>query len=222
MNGNEQLHQQLTALDKSLRAFEDPAVEEFAGLRLMHETLKERRQHIVGTITENETCTIELTLSGAAHGRTSAPATLVAYVLDAVAAAVEVAGLAHAADWTSPPAGTDLTIALSCHVKALSVDGDDVRITMTRPPGPVATQVADPDSGAPLFEHAALAAFTLLEDPGHPHVPDHLAPSLHGLGEAISGGELVLEWQVAPFVLDAAAGTLDQAAAQRLAADTTG
>ena len=220
MTGNEQLREQLETMRKSLRAFEHPVVEEVPGLRLMHETLRKREQHIAQTIEKNETCTIELTLEGAAHAGKVVPATLVAYLLDAVAAAVEAAGLARAATWESAPARTDVVAALACHVQSLEVDGDNATITLSRPPGQLAAQLADPESGAPLFEHAAIDAFHSSEDGDDP-IPPHLVPALHGLAEAVSGGEFALRWFISPFVLDEAEGFLDQTHAQRLAARAT-
>lgn len=218
MTGNEQLREQLDALRKSLRAFEHPVVEELPGLRLMHETLKERESHIADQILKNETCAIELTLERAVHDGKAVPATLLAYVLDAVAAAVEAAGLDRASRWSAAPARTDVVAALACHVEDLSIDDDSAVIKITRPPGPVSTQLADPDSGAPLFEHAALDAFEFVDDKT---VPAHLVPALHGLAEAVAGGEIALRWAIQPFVLDAADGFLDQTHAQRLAAKAT-
>src|SRR5688500_15435115 len=103
MTGNEQLRQQLETMQTALRAFEHPIVEEVPGLRLMHESLKERQQHIADTIAKNETCSVELKLAGAVHHEKAVPVTLVAYVLDAVAAAIEAAGLERASHWSSPP-----------------------------------------------------------------------------------------------------------------------
>lgn len=219
MTGDEQLREQLEAMRTSLRAFEHPIVDEVPGLRLMHESLKERQQHIADTIAKNETCHIELKLAGAVHGGKAVPATLVAYVLDAVAAAVEAAGLERASHWSSPPASTDLIVALACHVEELSVDDDEAALKLSRPPGAVAAQIADPDSGAPLFEHAAVDAFEALG--GDAAVPQHLVPALHGLAESVSGGEFVLRWSVEPFKLDSVEGELDQAGALRLAARAT-
>ncbi len=216
MTGNEQLREQLTELRNALRAFENPIVEEVPGLRLMHEALQEREQHIASTIAKNETCSMELTLEGAARAG-AVPATLVAYLLDAVAAAVEAAGLQRASTWQSPPADTDVVAAVACHVTQIAMDGDDASITITRPPGAVAAQLADPGSGAPLFEHAAVEAFRFSGD-DEDTVPPHLVPALHGLAEAVAGGEFALRWSISPFVLDPAEGFIDQTHAQRLAA----
>ena len=215
MTGDEQLREQLETMRKSLRVFDHPIVEEMPGLRLMHQSLKEREQHIAEQIAKNENCAIDITLSNAAHGHSAVPATLVAYVLDAVAAAVQEAGLHRTADWAAPPAATDLVVALTCHVQQLAIDGDDATITLCRPPGPVAAQVADPDSGVPLFEHAAADVFAVLD--GNEPVPGHLHSALRGLAEAVEGGELVLRWSLDPFILDDAEGALDQTGAQRLA-----
>jgi hypothetical protein len=220
MTGNEHLHKQLDSLRDSLRAFEHPIVDEVPGLRLMQETLKEREQHIAQTIEKNETCTIELTLEGAAHGGDAVRATLVAYLLDAVAAAVEAAGLARASGWTAPPPRTDIVAALSCHLKDVSIDGGDAVLKLARPPGAVATQLADPATGAPLFEHAAIDAFGFSDNDAET-VPPHLVPALHGLAETIAGGEFALRWSIEPFVLDAAEGFIDQTHAQRLAQRST-
>lgn len=218
MTGNDQLKEQLETLRRSLRAFDDPIVEETPGLRLMQSALKEREEHIARTISDNETCAIEITLVGAPHSGTAVPATLVAYLLDAVAAAVEAAGLERASRWPARPADTDLVAALACHVEDVSVSGDEAVLRLTRPPGPVRAQVADPDSGAPLFEHAAVDAFDAIDADV---VPQHLVPSLHGLAEAISGGEMTVRWTIEPFVLDPAEGQIDQAEAQRLVARAT-
>lgn len=218
MTGNDKLREQLETMHTALRAFEHPIVEEYAGLRLMRQSLKEREQHIAHNIEKNETCSIELTLAGGVHGHAAVPATLVAYLLDAVAAAVEAAGLRRASTWPAPPAATDLVVALTCHVQEISVEDDDAVLKLSRPPGAAAAQVADPESGAPLFEHAAVEAFAELT--GDEPVPRHLTPSLRGLAEAVSGGEFVLRWSVQPFLLDSAEGELDQTAALRLEART--
>ena len=220
MTGHEQLCEQLEELRKSLRAFEHPIVEEVPGLRLMQDTLKERASHIADTIRKIETCSIEITLEGAVADGEAVPATLLAYVLDAVAAAVEAAGLDRASRWDPRPADTDVVAALACHVEQISIDGNDAVVMLSRPPGPIAAQLADPESGAPLFEHAALDAFAI-SDNDDEAVPHHLVPALHGLADAVTGARFALRWSITPFALDEAEGFLDQTHAQRLAARAT-
>lgn len=220
MTGYEQLCEQLDALRDSLRAFEHPIVEEVAGLRLMRDTLEERASHVADTIRKIETCSIEITLEGAVAEDKAVPATVLAYVLEAVAAAVEAAGLERASHWEPRPANTDVVAAVACHVEQMSIDGNEAVVLVSRPPGAVATQLADPESGAPLFEHAALDAFSFASHDGEA-VPHHLVPALHGLADAVSGSAFALRWSITPFVLDPADGFLDQTHAQRLAARAT-
>lgn len=219
MTGTEQLRQQLANMRKSLRAFDHPAVEEIAGLRLMHDTLREREAHIAQQIEKNETCSLELVLKGGGAAGPAGAVSEVTGILDAVAAGIGAAG-AERADAKASGTGPDLETALTPHISKVEVSGGNVTILLTRPPGDVAAQPVDPESGAPLFEHAALDFIQALRaasttDGGD--VPESILPSLCQLAYVVTGSGTVLDISVDPFALDEAELSVNQAAAQRVA-----
>lgn len=219
MSGTEQLRKQLDAMRKSLRAFDHPAVEEIAGLRLMHETLREREAHIAQSIVKNETCSIELVLKGGGAAGPAGAVPALAGVLLAVSAGLAAAGAerAEALQAAAPP---DLAAALTPHVAQVSVEDGDVTVLLTRPPGELPAQPIDPDTGAPLFEHAAvdfLEALRAASAPGGGAVSEALVPALCRLADVVTGGGMVLDISVEPFALDEAEVSVNQADAQRLA-----
>lgn len=219
MTGTEQLREQLENMRKSLRAFDHPAVEETAGLRLMHETLREREGHIAQQIQKNETCSLELVLKGGGAGGPAGAVSQVTGILDAVAAGIAAAGVQRA-DAKASGTGTDLEVALTPHVSNVEVDGGNVTMLLTRPPGALAAQPVDPETGAPLFEHAALDFIQALRsasttDGGD--VAEDVLPSLCQLAYVVTGSGTVLDITVEPFALDEAQLSVNQAAAQRVA-----
>lgn len=217
MTGTEQLREQLEALQSSLRAFEAPIVDDHPGLRLMAETLREREQHIQRQIDKNETCSISLVLRGAATGD-AAPVDVLVAALGAVAAAVTAVAMTEAAGWeVSPPAAT-VAEAVNLHVRDLQID-EDVSVMLTRPPGPLAAQLAHPGSPAPLSEQAMVKVTALLAAAAAgdaADLSDEVATALRGLGGLVVAAATVLEWQLEPYALEPESVTLDQAAAQEL------
>ena len=217
MTGTEQLREQLEALQSSLRAFEAPIVNDHPGLRLMAETLREREQHIRRQIDKNETCSISLVLRGAATDG-AAPADVLAAALTAVAAAVTAVAVTEAGGWEAPPPPATVAEAVTLHVRDLQID-DDVFVMLTRPPGPLAAQLAHPESAAPLSEHAMAKVTDLLAATAAGNAPDlsdEVAGALRALGELVVAAATVLEWQLEPFALEPQGVTLDQTAAQEL------
>lgn len=219
MTGTEQLRAQLEQMRKSLRAFDHPAVEEIAGLRLMHETLREREAHIAQAIQKNETCSIELVLKGGGAAGPAGAVPGVTGILDAfsdgiVAAAGERAGAVKSA------ARQDLRTPFVPHIAEVSADGDNVTMLLTRPPGELAAQPVDQETSAPLFEHGAVDFVEALRaasgTDGAP-VSEAILPALCRLADAITGSGTVLEVTVEPFALDEVEISVNQAAAQRVA-----
>lgn len=222
MSGTDQLREQLETMRSSLQAFEHPAVEEMAGLRLMHETLREREAHIAQTIEKNETCSLEITIKrgGAAGPATALPD--VTGVLTAVGAGIEAAGRAHAAGWADA-ANIDLDVALTTHVATIEASDGTTTALLTRSPGPLAAQPVDPSSGAPLYEHAAKAFLTSIRDTSAEKAqapPAELAGILGDLAAILTRSGILLKVALEPFALDEDEVSLDQGAAQRLAVNT--
>lgn len=222
MSGTQQLREQLDTMRASLRAFEHPAVEEMAGLRLMHETLREREAHIAQTIEKNETCSVEIRITrGGANGPATALPDVVG-ILDAVGVGIDTAGREHAAGWADA-ANIDLDAALTTHVAKVEADDGATTALLTRPPGPLAAQPVDPDSGAPLYEHAAAIFLTAIRDTAAEDAkapPPALTAVLKDLAAILTHSGVVLKITIEPYALDEDELTLDQSAAQRLALRT--
>lgn len=219
MSGTDQLREQLEAMRKSLRAFDHPAVEEIAGLRLMHDTLREREAHIAQSITKNETCSIELVVKGGGAAGPAGAVPALARLLLAMSAGLAATG-AERAESLQAAAPPDLAAALTPHVAEVAVDGGDVTVLLTRPPGELAAQPVDPKTGAPLFEHAAvdfLEAVRAGSSPAGSDVSDVVLPALCQLADVVAGSGTVLDITVEPFALEQAEVSVNQAGAQRLA-----
>jgi hypothetical protein len=220
MTGTQQLRKQLEIMRKSLRAFEDPIVEEIAGLRLMQETLKEREQHIAQTIRSNETTTLKITLDGAGVDDEAAPARFVSVLLDAIAAACNAAALDRAAQWDTPPSDPDVHAAVELFVVSFEVDDATAELSVTRRPGDVGAQLADPDSGAPLAELAMLAVLTTVQQcavgDGPPDGAQAVAMALAPLAELLAASPVTATFELDPFVVEPLTVEVDRAGAQRL------
>lgn len=80
---------QLEELDRILLAFTAPVIDEHAGLRLMGEHLRDRRDDLHTKLAEAETPTLEIAVEGAVQVDGTLPVGFVAALLRAVAAAVE-------------------------------------------------------------------------------------------------------------------------------------
>ena len=218
MTGDEHLHEQLEQLTDSLRAFDDPFIDEVPGLRWMRDALQERKNHIESTIRGIETCSIELTLVDAAPHGDGVRLDFLLGLLGPVQDAVRAAGTAHVAGFATPPSKGDLATAFDLYVGEVSVD-DDVTVELTRRPAEVATQLVDPDSGAPIVEHAGARVTQIVcaFAEGDADVPDELRRPLGAFAAALVAAPVVLRWSWQPFKLDEAECNLDRAAAQRLA-----
>ena len=224
MTGTEQLRKQLEIMRKSLRAFEDPIVEEIAGLRLMHETLRERERHIADTIRSNETTTLKITFDGAAIDDEAAPSQLVTVVLDAIRTATALAAVERAAMWDSPPSDADVQAAVELYVASLEIDGNAAKVTVTRRPGDVAAQLADPDSGAPLAELAMLAVLQTAQQcaagDGPPESLQPVAVALVPMAQMLAAAPVTATFELDPFIVEPLTVTVDRPGAQRLLAAT--
>jgi hypothetical protein len=216
--GNDQLREQLEAMDDSLRAFEDPPVDEAPGLRLMAETLPERRSHIRDQIRKNETCSLQLRLVNAAVDDEAVAADVIADLVAAVSRATVDTGTALAARWQTSPAAHELDAALRLYVRKVDI-GSTSTIEMSRRPGPIDAQLADPDAGVPLVEIAAATVSRVLADfcnGSSPDVGATLREPLAQLAGALLRAGAVLRWSLEPFVLDDIELEVTQTDAQRL------
>ena len=225
MTGTEQLRKQLETMRESLRAFEDPIVEEIAGLRLMHETLREREQHIAQQIRKNETATLTVTIKGAAAEGEGVPATIVLLVLGALRNAVEVVAQGLTGGWAAVPAVEDVAAAVEPHLKECEIDGSDVSLTLIRPPGELSAQLADPDSAAPLAELAYAEVLRVIQRAAAGKADTEAATlaALRPLGDVLLSLPVVLELSLEPHIVKPVDVTLDRVGAQRLlASDSDG
>ena len=218
-DGTRQLREQLTTLTASLRAFDDPTVDDVPGLRLMRDTLRRRRAHIEQTIAKNETCAVELVLAGAGVRGEAVPATLLSDVLAAVESAVQQAAAAHVAGWDEPPAASVLADAVAMHVTSVEAD-EDVALLLTRRPGPLDAQLAGPD-GVPVVEHAAAAVTAALRTATAGET-GAAGEGLRSLAGVLAPAGVVLHWQLQPAVVDEQTVTVDAAGWQRLLRSDTG
>ena len=217
MSGTDQLREQLAAMQSSLQAFDAPVVDEHAGLRLMAETLREREAHIKEQIARNETCTITLTVRNVAQDA-AVPAALVASVITAVDAAVAAAAHAEVETWDEPPAAASVTAAVTLHLRDPEI-GSDVALTLTRPPGPLAAQLAQPGSERPLADVVMSHVTDTLADVAAgaaPDVTEDLAQPLRALADLVITAGTVLQWRLEAYESDARSLTIDQPAAQRM------
>jgi len=218
--GTERLHEQLAAIAEALEAFQDPVTDELAGLRLMRSTLRERQAHLEATITEQETCSLQLAIQGApADGALALPFAL--EVLGALQDAVTaVAGTLLDDDAAAPPA-QQVTAAVTLHLAELSTT-DGVTVTLQRPPGPLTAQLVEPAAGAPLVERALDTLLAVLEAVGDEgdsvEPPAGTVPALQRLAAAVAAEPVELRLALAPAILEPRELTLTRADAQRLAA----
>jgi hypothetical protein len=198
--GVERLIEQLAALSDALESYRDPVVDEHAGLRLMHDTLSERAEHIRSTILRAQTSTLTVALSGPAvtDGRVAAP--LLGELLGALQSA------AHA-----QVDSDEQRHATTLHLARVEADEGEVRIELARPHGPLEAQLVDADTGELLFDRAVLQLLTSLDPAAEgPGAASALVDALvrHPLSLALSA-DLVST--------DDASVTLTRADAQRLA-----
>ena len=216
MTGTEQLRQQLERMTDALRAFSDPIVEQTPGLRLMHETLQERKRHIAQQIRKNETAAVTIRISGDLVSDDGAPARLIAVVLAAVRDAAGELGVAIAADWDAGPAADEIRSAVEPHLKSLE-SNDDLMLLITRPPGALGTQLTEPETNAPLGEvvlHRLISDVALLVD--GKDVSDVTGAAVRPLAELLVASPLTVALSFSGHVLDPVDVTIDRAAAHRL------
>ncbi|MPZ71735.1 MAG: hypothetical protein GEU74_00660 [Nitriliruptorales bacterium] len=226
MTGNQQLRAQLDTMRESLRAFEDPIVEEIPGLRLMHETLRERERHIAEQIRRNETVSLEVIVHGAAADRQAVPASLAALVLTTLRDAVMAAALHLASQWEVTPADDVIAAAVEPHVETCAVDGGDATLRLTRPPGELSVQLGDTATRATLAELAFLTVLQTLQrgatgDAIGEQVTS-VTEALRPLAEALVSLPLSLDLAMDPHVVEPLTVKWDRNGAQRLlGGDTT-
>ena len=216
MSGVEQLREQLTAMGEALRAFDDPIVNQVPGLRLMHQTLKERQGHIEEQIQKNETCSLTLTLHDAAREGRGLPVGAALSVLDPLAAAVTAAALAHVSDWPNVPDEAVVAEAAELHLAELELDDNDATLLLTRRPGELRAQLSDPDSSAPVIEHALADVTRALNGEGGPAPAE---AQIQALAAWVVDTGCVLTWEFSGYVLGSAESTLDRTRAQRLVSE---
>jgi len=211
--GTDRLHEQLSAIGEALEAFDDPVTDELAGLRLMRSTSRERQAHLQSTITESETCSLELAIQGApADGALAVPFAL--EVLGALQDAVTAVAGRLLDDDAAAPAAQHVTAAVTLHLAELSTK-ECVTVTLQRSPGPLTAQLVEPASGAPLVERAldrVLAALEAVGDRASGSDSDDVAPPAE---------PVELRLALAPTILEPRELTLTRADAQRLAAALT-
>ena len=223
MTGTERLREQLDAMQSSLRAFDAPVVDEHPGLRLMAKTLREREAHIRRQIERNETCTITLQLRGVGE-QGAVPAGVVGALLAAADAAVAATAAAELLAWDQAPGASTASAASTLHLREVQID-DDVTVTLARPPGPLAAQLAHPASQAPFAESVmakATAHLVAAAEDAQESLPSELRDALHALADIVIETGSVLEWQLEPYALESRSVTLDQATAQRVLRHTSG
>lgn len=204
MNGRETLHEQLEAMGHALRAFDDPLVDEHAGLRLMKDVLADRRDHIATELAAAEQCRLALTVEGSAGKAVTVD--VAASLLTAVQEAVRTFAGARA----EALPGVDAEQAAAA--VALRMAGSEgTTVTLTGPDLPLPTRVADPDSGITLLEVALGDLLDELDAGGH--------PALGGLAELLAGQPVALTMTFFPVVGDRRRARLERRDAARLAPD---
>ncbi len=222
--GTDRLHEQLSAIGDALEAFDDPVTDELAGLRLMRSTLRERQAHLQSTLTESETCSLELAIQGApANGALAVPFAL--EVLGALQDAVTAVAGGLLDDDAAAPAAQHVTAAVTLHLAELSTK-ECVTVTLQRSPGPLTAQLVEPASGAPLVERALDGVLAALEAVGDRASgsdndvapPAEVIPALQRLAAVVAAEPVELRLALAPAILEPRELTLTRADAQRLAA----
>lgn len=186
----------------ALQAFDDPLVDEHAGLRLMKDVLAARRDHIATELAAAEQCQLALTVEGAA-GK-SVTVDVAVSLLAAVQEAVRTFAGARAE--ALPGVDTDQAAA----AVALRMAGaEGTTVTLTGPDLPLPTRVADPDSGITLLEVALGDLLDELDAGGH--------PALAGLAELLAAQPVALTMVFFPVVGDKRRVRLERRDAARLA-----
>lgn len=204
MNGREKLREQLEAMGHALQAFDDPLVDEHAGLRLMKDVLAARRDHIAEELATAEHCQLAITVEGAAGDAVTVDVAVP--LLEAVQEAVRTFAGARAealngVDADQAEAAVALRVA-QWHGRAVTLTGPDL---------PLPTRVADPDSGITLLEVALDDLLDEIEAGGH--------PALRGLGDLLAGQPVALTMSFSPVVGDERRVRLERRDAARLAPD---
>lgn len=207
MTGLESLHHELDEMRETLKAFGDPVVAEHAGLRLLRQTLTEREQHIAATIAQAERGRLTLSLDGVA-GDGLAIRVLVP-LLDGVQGAVTALARRRAQGW---PAVTDEHCDAAVALQVTDLD-EGHTVTLQRPDGPLAAQLADPETGAPLVELALEALLLALGGDGDGDAP---AAPLRRLLGALSAQPLQLSLTLEGVVVESRTVTVTRADALRL------
>jgi hypothetical protein len=201
--GVEQLIDQLAALEEALESYRDPVVDEHAGLRVMHDTLTERAEHIRSTIARAQTSTLTVTLSGPAVADGTVAAPLLGELLGALQSA------AHAEVHSD-----EQRTATTLHLAWVEADGGEVRIELVRPHGPMEAQLVDADTGELLFDRAVLHLLASLGPGAEP------SKAVADLAAMLVRDPLSLELSAELVSTDDASVTITRPDAQRLADPT--
>lgn len=151
--GPASLERQLTALESTLSAFDDPVGLQLPGMRLMQEALLERAGHVRQTLEKARTAALEVTVSGEVVRDGRVEAAFLVGLLGALDDAVQATGvgLEALAAVDQPARGA----AVRLHLAAVEPADGRVTIRLQEPP-------VDPD--ARLRAGAAGAAETAIDD----------------------------------------------------------
>lgn len=202
MNGREKLREQLEAMGHALQAFNDPLVDEHAGLRLMKDVLVARRAHLAEELAAAEHCQLALTVEAAAGDAVTVD--VAAPLLTAVQAAVRTFAGARAE--ALPGVGADQ----ADEAVALRIArSEGVTMTLTGPDLPLPTRVADPESGITLLEVALGDLLDEVEAGGN--------PALRGVAELLAAHPVALTLAFSPVVGDERRVRLERRDAAHLA-----
>ncbi|HEX6256049.1 MAG TPA: hypothetical protein VFZ70_09580 [Euzebyales bacterium] len=190
-----ELYEAIAHIDEALEPFTGPQVEERPGLRWMHRTLQQRRDHILSRIARTERSTLTVRVRTAA-GSSAVPAVVVSSVLDRVQQA-----LYEASTTVSWPDGLDDAArrdAVTLVVGDAAAEEDEWAVELHRPVGPFSAQPLTADGGA-LAVDAALAALLRAVEP---------APG--ALGTLVLDHGLSIDLATAPATGEAAAASIDR------------
>ncbi|HVL99005.1 MAG TPA: hypothetical protein VM324_06920 [Egibacteraceae bacterium] len=201
MNGRDKLREQLDAMAHALRAFDDPLVDEYPGLRLMKDVLGRRRQHIAGELDAAERCQLTLTVEAAGE---AVPVDVVVPLLAAVQETVRSFAEARAEGLPGVDADQART-AVALRVARW----DGPAVTLTGPDVPLPARVADPRSGITLMEVALGDLLDALQEGD--------MPALRALADLLAANPLTLTVSFSPVVGDDREVRLERRDAARLA-----
>ena len=218
--GARQLRATLEEFSSALQAFNDPTVDEVAGLRLMRAVLGEREQHLREQIVASETASLELTVEHGQDATSTLDLPLVIGLLDAVQETVTACGLGLAAD-AGQVEQAEAAAALVLHLAAC--DGASLRLQ--RAPGTLDTQLSEPDSRRPLVDRAldAVVGVLAVADDAQrlaertADLPPAATAALGRLGRLLAGRPVRLRLALRPGALRPRDALVTRTGAQALA-----